>query len=148
MSRSPDSAALLRQSHCVAQESQSFCPSHTSVGCGNIQEGLLFRQAGFTDFHYPQHKSQRKRILCDCDQSPGIGSVSGSHAFPGKWNGLNPTQTESVGVLVPQGKLRCCYKQKENGQTLIRQARKTPQGFSSLAVETERHSLWKTLSFS
>lgn len=138
---------LLGQSHCVAQESLSFCPSHASVGFGSIQEGLLFRQAGFTDFHCPQHKSQRKRILCDCDQSPGIGSVSGSHAFPGKWNGLNPTQTESVGVLVPQGKLGCCYKKKENGQTLIRQARKTPQGFSSFAVETERHSLWKTLSF-
>lgn len=124
---------LLRQSHCVAQQPQSSCPSHTSVGFGSTQEGLLFRQAGFTDFHYPQHKSQRKRILCDCDQSPGIGSLSGSHAFPGKWNGLNPTQTESVGVLVPQGKLGCCYKQKENRQTLIRQARKTPQGSSSLA---------------
>lgn len=88
-----------------------------------------------------------KEYFVTVTKAPGIGSVSGSHAFPGKWNGLNPTQTESVGVLVPQGKLGCCYKKKENGQTLIRQARKTPQGFSSFAVETERHSLWKTLSF-
>lgn len=48
-------------------------------------------------------------------------------------------------MLVPQGKLGCCYKQ-ENGQTLIRQARKTPQGFSSLAVEMERHLSGKLLA--
>lgn len=117
---------LLRQSHCIAQNSQASCPSHPRAGFGSIQEGLLFRQAGFPDFYYPQGKSQRKRLLCDCGQSPRIGSVSGSHAFPGKWNGVNPTQAESVGVLLPQGKLGCSYQQKENGQTLIRQARKTP----------------------
>lgn len=50
----------------------------------------------------------------------------GHMLFLGNGVELTPPQntwTESIGVLVPHGKLGCCYQQKENGQVLIRQAK-------------------------
>lgn len=58
-------------------------------------------------------------------------NVSGSHAFPQKWNGVCSTQamwTESGGALVPQGELGCCHQQ-EGEQVLVGQAKNVPSCF-------------------
>lgn len=56
VSRSLDIGLLLFETISLySQNSQSSCPSHPSAGSESVLGGSLFRQAVFTDFHYPQH---------------------------------------------------------------------------------------------